>query len=122
MKDIVVVHKADRAAEELAAALERDTGRLSVAIVDLDSATGNVMIPPALLKSLQRYGERCLPALIADGVLVKQGHLPEYQAARALIERGEADPGTDLELDRLLTVVKGGDGGAKCCAGPHCCS
>jgi Arsenical resistance operon protein ArsD len=67
------------------------------------------------------YGSHCLPALVVDGVVVRQGRLPTPTEALHLIDRPEADPATDLELDRLLEVVNTSSS-SSCCSGGCACN
>ncbi|MBV9327157.1 MAG: arsenic metallochaperone ArsD family protein [Chloroflexi bacterium] len=119
--DVVFAHQATSQVAELAAQLEDSLGDGTVIrVVDLATATGNVVLPPSLLKSLQLYGAQCLPALVVDDVVVRQGRLPERTEALQLIGQPEPDPATDLELDRLIRLVQSTP--TTCCSPAGGCS
>ncbi len=122
MKQVRLICNGDQGASALAAELmPRLGGVAEVGVVDLESHVGDVAIPPSLLASMRRVGDRCLPALVVDGVVVRQGRLPDDLEALRLIERSEVDPGTDLQLDVLLDEVAKGEVTSMRCCGDDCC-
>jgi thiamine biosynthesis protein ThiS len=121
-REVVLVHQGTGDAPDFAASLRAAVGPdIRLSVIDVTTATGSLAFPPALLKSVQLYGSHCLPALVVDGVVVRQGRLPTPTEALHLIDRPEADPATDLELDRLLEVVNTSSS-SSCCSGGCACN
>ena len=121
VKRVVLVHRGTAAAEELASQLRDSLGETaSVLVTDLSTAAGNVFIPLTLIKSLTRYGDRCLPALLVDDVIVRQGRLPDHASALQLVDHPVPDRSGELELDLMLVQVRAAE--AEGCCGPGGCA
>lgn len=71
--------------------LRRRYPQADVRHVDL-AAGGDVAVPPALLLRLDAVGDRCLPALVADGTVLSEGGLPNFIDAVTVIDSGEPLP------------------------------
>lgn len=119
VKQVVLFHRGGEGAPALAADLRPRLGpQADIEVIDLDTVTGDVPVPLPMLASIGLYGDACLPVLVVDGVVVRQGRLPEGPEALDLIERPVPDTGRDLELDLLLAAVD--PDGDSCCK-PGCC-
>lgn len=122
MKQVRLICNGDQGAGALANRLMPRLGEaVDVAVVDLESHVGDVALPSSLLASMRRFGSGCLPALVVDGVIVRQGRLPDEPEALRLIEQPEFDTGTGLELDALLDQVATGQATSTRCCGDDCC-
>lgn len=122
VKKVLLVHRgADEAAAGLASRLRESLEETAVVdVIDLARAAGNVFIPLPLIKSLTRYGEACLPALLVDDVIVRQGRMPDDTTALQLVEHPVADMASELELDLMLERVRATEAQGGCCGGGGC--
>jgi hypothetical protein len=100
--------------ERLAAFLKRKLGHfpaLQIQSVTLRDGDAPRAIPAALAAQLQRFGARCLPAIVVDGTLVSQGVLPNFLDALDLVQRAEPTDGApppqaQSAVGRLWTKIK----------------